>query len=59
MRNHLPVPQVDAASYRLHIEGEGLKTISLSLEDLQTKFRKHSVATTVMWAAWPAWPAWI
>jgi sulfite oxidase len=48
VRNHLPVPQVDPATYRLHIEGEGLKTISLTLEELKTKFRRHSVATTVM-----------
>jgi DMSO/TMAO reductase YedYZ molybdopterin-dependent catalytic subunit len=48
VRNHLPVPQVDGASYRLHIEGEGLRTLSLSLEDLKTKFRKHSVASTIM-----------
>jgi sulfite oxidase len=50
VRNHLPVPEIDAASYKLQIEGEGLKTITLTLEDLKTKFRKHSVATTVMCA---------
>ena len=28
IRNHLPVPQVDAAAYRLKVEGEGLRAVS-------------------------------
>ena len=50
VRNHLPVPVVDPAKYRLEIEGEGTKTVSLSLEDLKSKFRKHYVTTTIQCA---------
>ena len=32
IRNHLPVPDIDANTYELEISGEGVKTIKLSLE---------------------------
>ena len=32
IRNHLPVPDIDANTYELEITGEGVKTIKLSLE---------------------------
>jgi hypothetical protein len=47
VRNHLPVPHVDPATYRLRVEGEGLRTMELSLEDLKTKFRRHSLTATM------------
>ncbi|EFN57284.1 hypothetical protein CHLNCDRAFT_30609 [Chlorella variabilis] len=47
VRNHLPVPHVDAATYRLRVEGEGVRTMELSLEELQTRFRRHSVTATL------------
>ena len=50
IRNHLPVPEVDGEKWRLGVSGEGLKALELSLEDLRTKFRKHSVVATVQCA---------
>lgn len=51
VRNHLPVPEgVDADSYRLTVEGEGLRTVQLSLQDLKTKFKKHYVSATLQCA---------
>eukprot|EP00887_Chlorella_sp_A99_P003634 scaffold7.g3634.t1 len=47
IRNHLPTPDVDAAAYRLTVEGEGLRTVKLSLEDLKTMFRKHTITATL------------
>ncbi|KAI3434691.1 hypothetical protein D9Q98_002754 [Chlorella vulgaris] len=47
IRNHLPVPQIDPETYRLKVEGEGLRTMELSLEDLKTRFRRHSVVATM------------
>ena len=32
IRNHLPVPDINAKTYELEISGEGVKTIKLSLE---------------------------
>ena len=32
IRNHLPVPEIDANTYELEISGEGVNTIKLSLE---------------------------
>lgn len=48
-RNHLPVPQVDPASYQLQVEGlPGVLT--LSLEELKTRFPKHTVTATLQCA---------
>ncbi|KAI4827804.1 hypothetical protein KUCAC02_031173 [Chaenocephalus aceratus] len=49
-RNHLPVPQVDAASYHLHIEGLPGGVLTLSLEELKTRFPKHTITATLQCA---------
>ncbi|XP_062323056.1 sulfite oxidase, mitochondrial [Osmerus eperlanus] len=49
-RNHLPVPRVDPASYRLQVEGLPGGVLSLSLEELKTRFPKHSVTATLQCA---------
>lgn len=46
VRNHLPVPQVDAKSYQLEIEGINLKEKNLSIAQLK-KFPKVSISATV------------
>jgi len=50
IRNHLPVPDLDENKYELEISGEGINTVTLSLEDLKTKFPKHSVTATMQCA---------
>ena len=48
VRHHHPVPEVDPKDYRLVIEGKGIKApIALTLEDLKTLFRKHTVTATM------------
>jgi sulfite oxidase len=48
VRNHLPVPQVDAETYHLTVTGKGInKDLNLSLEDLKTKFPKHTITATI------------
>ncbi|KAF7659768.1 hypothetical protein LDENG_00293290 [Lucifuga dentata] len=49
-RNHLPVPRVDPASYQLHIEGLPGGVLTLSLEDLKTRFPKHTITATLQCA---------
>lgn len=49
-RNHLPVPQVDPASYQLHVEGLPGGALTLSLEDLKTRFPKHTITATLQCA---------
>nr|XP_020448909.1 sulfite oxidase, mitochondrial isoform X2 [Monopterus albus] len=49
-RNHLPVPQVDPASYQLVVEGLPGGVLKLSLEELKTKFPKHTVTATLQCA---------
>ncbi|CAN9512279.1 unnamed protein product [Ophioblennius macclurei] len=49
-RNHLPVPQVDPASYRLHVEGLPGGVLTLSLQDLKTRFPKHTITATLQCA---------
>ncbi|KAK1902234.1 Sulfite oxidase mitochondrial [Dissostichus eleginoides] len=49
-RNHLPVPQVDVASYQLHIEGLPGGVLTLSLEELKTRFPKHTITATLQCA---------
>lgn len=49
-RNHLPVPQVDPASYQLHIEGLPGGVLTLSLEELKTRFPKHTITATLQCA---------
>ena len=50
VRNHLPVPVVDEKDFSLEIQGEGVKGIKLSLEDLKTKFKPHKVSVTLQCA---------
>jgi sulfite oxidase len=50
IRNHLPVPDVDGKKWRMVVGGEGLRGLKLSLRDLKTKFKKHSVTATVQCA---------
>ncbi|XP_028301843.1 sulfite oxidase, mitochondrial [Gouania willdenowi] len=49
-RNHLPVPQVDPASFQLHVEGLPGGVLTLSLQDLKTRFPKHTVTATLQCA---------
>jgi len=47
VRNHLPVPQVDVASYELEVEGLHMKRPrSFRLKDLQA-FPKTSIAASI------------
>ena len=50
VRNHLPVPHISAESYVLEISGEGMDPVKLSLEDLKSKFPKHTVTVTIQCA---------
>eukprot|EP00889_Picochlorum_renovo_P003723 jgi/Picre1/30753/NNA_006114.t1 len=47
IRNHLPVPDIDGNEYSFEVEGEGLKRLSLSLDDLKSNFKKHSITVTI------------
>lgn len=48
VRHHHPVPVVDPKKYRLVIEGKGIdRRVELSLEDLKTLFKKHTVTATM------------
>ncbi|KAK9529174.1 hypothetical protein VZT92_013287 [Zoarces viviparus] len=49
-RNHLPVPPVDPASYQLMVEGLPGGVLTLSLEELKTRFPKHTVTATLQCA---------
>ncbi|CAJ1943583.1 unnamed protein product [Cylindrotheca closterium] len=50
VRNHLPVPDIEAKEYRLIVKGKGLKKHKFTLEDLKTKFKKHEIITTLQCA---------
>lgn len=47
VRNHHPVPIIPADEYRLTLSVHGENIVEFSLDDLKTKFPKHSVTTTV------------
>ncbi|KAL2091354.1 hypothetical protein ACEWY4_013617 [Coilia grayii] len=49
-RNHLPVPRVDPKTYKLEIEGLPRGPVSLTLNDLKTRFPKHTVTATLQCA---------
>eukprot|EP01126_Amoeba_proteus_P063782 TRINITY_DN8827_c1_g1_i2.p1 TRINITY_DN8827_c1_g1~~TRINITY_DN8827_c1_g1_i2.p1 ORF type:complete len:533 (-),score=100.44 TRINITY_DN8827_c1_g1_i2:177-1775(-) len=49
VRNHLPVPSVDPSSYRLELGGEGLQSLTLSLEEIK-KLPKVTVTSTIQCA---------
>ncbi|KAI8920476.1 Oxidoreductase, molybdopterin-binding domain-containing protein [Entophlyctis helioformis] len=51
VRNHLPVPVIDPATYSLEIDGPGIPDgFSLSLDDLKTKFPRVDVMVTLQCA---------
>lgn len=50
VRNHLPVPHISVESYILEVSGEGMDPVKLSLEDLKSKFPKHTVTVTIQCA---------
>ncbi|XP_046981102.1 sulfite oxidase-like [Schistocerca americana] len=50
VRNHLPVPDVDLSTYELEVEGLDAKGLVLSLDELKTKFPKHTVTAAVQCA---------
>lgn len=47
VRNHGNIPQIDAKSFRLRIEGLVEKPLELSLEELAAKFPKTTTAATI------------
>eukprot|EP00884_Botryococcus_braunii_P006710 jgi/Botrbrau1/1603/Bobra.0185s0018.1 len=47
VRNHLPVPTVDAETWKVRIEGPALEPLELSLKDLKTKFKEVSIPVTL------------
>jgi len=47
IRHHHPVPVVDGKKYRLILDGEGAKPVTLTLEDIKTRFLKREVCTTL------------
>jgi sulfite oxidase len=50
VRNHGDVPEVDIHSYRLQINGRVLRSLSLSLEDLQDNFERVNISATLQCA---------
>ncbi|GFQ99732.1 sulfite oxidase [Trichonephila clavata] len=50
VRNHLPVPNVDPEEYELEICGRGIKPIVLKLDDIKTKFKKHTITSVIQCA---------
>lgn len=50
VRNHLPVPLVDTHEYALIIEGLGVKSTKLTLEDIKTKFPIVKVTVAIQCA---------
>jgi sulfite oxidase len=44
VRNHLPVPAVDAAKHTIRVEGPGVKyPLEMTVADLETRFPQHTV----------------
>eukprot|EP01125_Pyxidicula_operculata_P014122 TRINITY_DN468_c2_g1_i2.p1 TRINITY_DN468_c2_g1~~TRINITY_DN468_c2_g1_i2.p1 ORF type:complete len:553 (+),score=117.92 TRINITY_DN468_c2_g1_i2:2064-3722(+) len=50
IRNHLPVPIVDEKTFSLVVSGEGMKPITLTIEDLESKFPQYDVIATIQCA---------
>lgn len=51
VRNHLPVPVIEPSDYRLKVCGlDGEQVAEFSLQELKTRFKKHTVAATVQCA---------
>ncbi|CAJ1405538.1 unnamed protein product [Effrenium voratum] len=47
IRHHHPVPIMDHDQYRLVVDGVGTKSVTLSLEDLKSRFLKREVVATL------------
>lgn len=47
VRHHLPVPTVAADNYSIKVEGAGLRSLQLSLPELQQKFKKVELPATL------------
>jgi sulfite oxidase len=47
VRNHMPVPDIDASNFCLEVRGEGLKSRCHTLEDLKRKFTQHTVESSI------------
>jgi len=47
VRNHAPVPKIDAGSFTLKVEGLVEKPLRLSLRELQGRFKQKSVVATM------------
>ena len=47
IRNHLPVPDINADEYRLQIVAEGVEPISFSIEELKKHFPLYKVDATI------------
>jgi len=47
IRHHHPVPVIDHDEFRLVIEGEGAKHVSLTIDDLRNHFLKREVVSTI------------
>uniref|UniRef100_A0AAV1UMI1 Sulfite oxidase n=1 Tax=Peronospora matthiolae TaxID=2874970 RepID=A0AAV1UMI1_9STRA len=54
VRNHLPVPEVDTDTFTLKIAGVGVSdktsTVEFTLDELKSRFKHHTVTTTVQCA---------
>lgn len=50
VRNHLPVPVSEPATFTLEVTGEGLSPVTLTLEELKTKFPQYTVTATIQCA---------
>mmetsp|Transcript_29351 Transcript_29351/g.113699 ORF Transcript_29351/g.113699 Transcript_29351/m.113699 type:complete len:550 (-) Transcript_29351:714-2363(-) len=50
VRNHLPVPKIEAKDYKLEIVHRDGRTSELTLDDLENKFKPHDVTATIMCA---------
>lgn len=49
VRNHLPVPEVDLASYRLTVDGLGVRPVELTLDEIK-RFPEHTITVAVQCA---------
>ena len=45
--SHQPLVEMPGVLLQLRIEGEGLRHVELTLNDLKTKFKRHSVAAAM------------
>lgn len=50
VRNHAPVPEIDAGAYRLAVEGRVRRPLRLSLDDLRRDFPRVEVTATLQCA---------